>query len=414
MFGDNSYIYNTYSAAGEKLTTQYAVQALPVLSPLSGNGGTMETHPAAGTEDVTGGLWSGPATPIDTDHRYYYGNMVYDRGERRLLTDEGYVTFAADGTPQYHFYLRDHLGNIRVVFDQTGAVEQVTHYYPFGGLMRESTNPGLQPYKYGGKELDRTSGLDAYDFGARMFFADRLQWGQMDPLCEKYYDVSPYGYCHNNPLNRTDFNGMDDLFNEKGDLIWTTEHGNNVYIVKNQVFVKPSSLDYKSYGNLKMLEKIASYYIGKSDNQTFKVIAEEVQGIDPDGATMAYLESNDTYYVELHEGHLSQWYDQQYDIESVAFHESRHRYDESTREPVIGEIIAVLQQMKHPNWKYTSSEFKVGQLNYALNELNKLKKDEETIMKLKNLLINSLGTQFNQSDNTIESNLNDIIVTPNK
>ena len=56
--------------------------------------------------------------------------MVYDGGERRLLTDEGYVTFAADGTPQYHFYLRDHLGNIRVVFDQTGAVEQVTHYYP--------------------------------------------------------------------------------------------------------------------------------------------------------------------------------------------------------------------------------------------------------------------------------------------
>ena len=25
----------------------------------------------------------------------YCGNMVYDRGERRLLTDEGYVTFAA-------------------------------------------------------------------------------------------------------------------------------------------------------------------------------------------------------------------------------------------------------------------------------------------------------------------------------
>ena len=98
-------------------------------------------------ESAVGSLASGPATPIDTYHRYYCGN----------------------------FYLRDHLGNIRVVFDQTGAVEQVTHYYPFGGVMRESTNPSLQPYKYGGKELDRTSGLDAYDFGARMYFADRLQ-----------------------------------------------------------------------------------------------------------------------------------------------------------------------------------------------------------------------------------------------
>ena len=181
MFGDNSYIYNTYSAAGEKLTTQYAVQALPVLSPLSGNGGTIETESASEPDETR----SGPATPIDTDHRYYCGNMVYDRGERRLLLENGYVTFDLQtNTPSYHFYLRDHLGNNRVVMAQNGTVEQVTHYYPFGGVMRESTNPGLQPYKYGGKELDRTSGLDAYDFGARMYFADRMQWGQMDPMCE--------------------------------------------------------------------------------------------------------------------------------------------------------------------------------------------------------------------------------------
>ena len=135
----------------------------------------------------------------------YCGNMVYDRGERRMLLENGYVTFDLQtNTPSYHFYLRDHLGNNRVVMAQNGTVEQVTHYYPFGGVMRESTNPGLQPYKYGGKELDRTSGLDAYDFGARMYFADRLQWGQMDPLCEKYYDVSPYGYCANNPVRYID------------------------------------------------------------------------------------------------------------------------------------------------------------------------------------------------------------------
>ena len=64
-----------------------------------------------------------------------------------LLTDEGYVTFAADGTPQYHYYLKDHLGNVRVVMGQAGAVEQVNHYYAFGSLMRESSNPGVQPYK---------------------------------------------------------------------------------------------------------------------------------------------------------------------------------------------------------------------------------------------------------------------------
>ena len=77
--------------------------------------------------------------------------------------------------------------------------------------MRESTSPGLQPYKYGGKELDRYAGLDAYDFGARSYFADRMQWSTMDPMCEKYYDVSPYGYCHNNPIRFIDPDGKDIL-----------------------------------------------------------------------------------------------------------------------------------------------------------------------------------------------------------
>ena len=215
-FGSNSYIYNTYSAAGEKLTTQYAIQMLPVLGPLSGNGGTTETEGVPGP----GGTRTGPVTPVDTDHRYYCGNVVYDRGVTRLLTDEGYVTFSETGAPIYHYYLRDHLGNIRVVMGQTGTVEQVSHYYAFGGLMRESTNPGLQPYKYGGKEIDRFSGLDAYDFGARSYFADRMQWGSMDPLCEKYYSMSPYGYCHNNPINKFDPDGRDDYYSSNGDYLY--------------------------------------------------------------------------------------------------------------------------------------------------------------------------------------------------
>jgi hypothetical protein len=32
----------------------------------------------------------------------------------------------------------------------------------------------------------------------------------MDPHAEKYYNVSPYAYCHNNPLNRIDPDGKDD------------------------------------------------------------------------------------------------------------------------------------------------------------------------------------------------------------
>ena len=35
--------------------------------------------------------------------------------------------------------------------------------------MGDSRNTGLQPYKYIGKELDRTHGLDLYAHGARHY-----------------------------------------------------------------------------------------------------------------------------------------------------------------------------------------------------------------------------------------------------
>ncbi len=191
--------------------SSYGIRFAPVVSPLSAGGVSAGDSPQGGIvipgDGVIPGDDPGDPEPQAGQFRYYCGDVVYDMGTTRLLTDEGYVTFSSDGTPQYHYCLRDHLGNIRVVFDQTGSVEQVNHYYAFGGLMRESTNPGVQPYKYGGKELDRTGGLDAYDFGARSYFADRLQWGTMDPLCEKYYDVTPYGYCLNNPLKFSDPDG---------------------------------------------------------------------------------------------------------------------------------------------------------------------------------------------------------------
>ena len=137
----------------------------------------------------------------------------------------------------------------RVVMAQDGTVEQKTHYYPFGGIMYGSTGQGVQPYKYGGKELDRTNGLDSYDFGARSYFADRIQWMTMDPLCEKYYDTSPYAYCKNDPVNMIDLDGnapgdffynIDDaaidfgLYYNGASINLNIEFGSTIYMITNK------------------------------------------------------------------------------------------------------------------------------------------------------------------------------------
>jgi hypothetical protein len=94
----------------------------------------------------------------------YAGNKIYKNGVlEKILTENGYYE-----NGKYYFYIRDHLGNNRIVADQTGNVEQSTQYYPFGMVMAE-TNRKKQAFKFGGKELDMMNGLNLYDFVARPY-----------------------------------------------------------------------------------------------------------------------------------------------------------------------------------------------------------------------------------------------------
>ena len=122
---------------------------------------------------------------------------------RRNLTGYGYVSL---NNNKYHYFIQDHQGNNRVVVDEDGTVEERNDYYPFGGLMASSVG-SVQPYKYNGKELDRKGGLDWYDYGARHYDVTLGRWHVVDPLSEKYYGVSPYNYCLNNPLKYIDSDG---------------------------------------------------------------------------------------------------------------------------------------------------------------------------------------------------------------
>ena len=141
----------------------------------------------------------------------FSGDIVYENGRLdKVLFHGGYCTFenGCDNTT-FHYFTQDHLGNNRTVVNEDGTVEQITHYYPFGGTFNDvGLNPELQQYKYNGKELDRTAGLNTYDYGARMYFQGLPTWDRMDPLCEEDYPTSPYAYCRNNPIKNIDKDGM--------------------------------------------------------------------------------------------------------------------------------------------------------------------------------------------------------------
>ncbi len=171
----------------------------------------------------------------------YRGNMVCaDDTLKYILFDGGLI--AMDGaSPEYLFFLRDHLGSVRVVARPDGKAVQVNHYYPYGmafagggmsgnagahpveggvsvagGSLEiggetggmELARPGAsQPYRFLGNELYTSNSLGLYDFSARMYDPALGRFLSVDPMAETCLNMTPFAYCGNNPIIRVDPEG---------------------------------------------------------------------------------------------------------------------------------------------------------------------------------------------------------------
>ena len=100
-----------------------------------------------------------------------------------------------------------------MVFGSNGAVLQATDYYAFGLEHTPKAKENENRYLYNGKELqDETFAggvrLGWYDYGWRFYDPQLGRFHTVDPMAEKYYSISPYAYCANNPIRFVDPTGM--------------------------------------------------------------------------------------------------------------------------------------------------------------------------------------------------------------
>jgi RHS repeat-associated protein len=215
----------------------------------------------------------------------YIGNYIYENGQlKKVLTPEGYMSkVQINGTTtwQPNYFVKDHLGSTRALltYYDNGTMynTQTTNYYASGLEMEYSTSSDFSDsdgaskntYLYNGKEMDRMHGLNMYDYGARGYDPALASWTTVDPLAEKYYSVSPYAFCLNNPVRFTDSDGREvDI-----------EHGTG--------FLGLGKKETLKYDNGSLYNKDGSAYTGKVNGFLKKTVnALSSLGKTSEGASM--------------------------------------------------------------------------------------------------------------------------------
>ena len=159
----------------------------------------------------------------------YIGSFVYNNDDDGFIRDinfgDGIVRETAEGVYETIYWVTDHLGSPRVAFkldnSEYASIVERNDYYPFGGRWDDGSGRGGtiaatdNRYALSGKERQTMSRMGSYlaihesllDFGARFYDPATAIFLQQDPLAEKYYNLSPYAYCANNPVNFVDPDG---------------------------------------------------------------------------------------------------------------------------------------------------------------------------------------------------------------
>ena len=160
----------------------------------------------------------------------YRGPFVYRKGSgSSSLTLESAAFGGGRLTPDGALlYVTDYLGSVRAVVDgTTGQIYKAVDYSAYGdesevmvpqqGTIPEHTLAAatlpsgmtLRDSFTGQEDQTPDFGTSYTDFGARQYSPAIRRWMTPDPLSEKYYGVSPYAFCNDNPVNFVDPDGED-------------------------------------------------------------------------------------------------------------------------------------------------------------------------------------------------------------
>ncbi|WP_226642383.1 toxin TcdB middle/N-terminal domain-containing protein [Microbulbifer variabilis] len=109
------------------------------------------------------------------------------------------------------YYLHTHVGSTDLTLDKSGKIVNAFTYKSYGKLENVFGDSTAAPYRYAGKELDKSTGLGYFE--RRYLQSDFGTFISPDPVLNhpgRFVDPqrwAPYRYARNNPVNYVDPNG---------------------------------------------------------------------------------------------------------------------------------------------------------------------------------------------------------------
>ena len=223
-------------------------------------------------------LWDGTKLSVTNSENcsfLYRGSFTYkeviENGTscqvENVPFSSGYIVATEENT-EVRYFLTDHLGSVRVVATDKDNVLERNDYYPFGlrhpaSLMPISDNR----VRFNGKEDQIFIGEYLSDYGVRCYNKLNGRWLMPDPLAEKYFNITQYSFCINNPINYIDLWGLD---------IWTTNDPDLIRLIIDGIRstgrIDTSGMNHYTDEEFLNADIDADIYMNQTDNGDYYIV----------------------------------------------------------------------------------------------------------------------------------------------
>ncbi|WP_090391202.1 RHS repeat-associated core domain-containing protein [Niabella drilacis] len=195
----------------------YNILNLPKQVSVTGKGTISYQYDAAGTKLSKTVNETGQPQKVTT----YLDGLIFENDVlQHIAMEEGRIR--PNGSSfVYDYFLKDHLGNVRMMIDESGNLLEETHYYPFGlsmkGISYQNSSVVRNRIKFNGYEEQKNefsdgSGLNWYDYKNRFYDNQLGRFFCVDRLAEKFPYYTPYQFAGNEPTVAIDLDGLEPLY----------------------------------------------------------------------------------------------------------------------------------------------------------------------------------------------------------